>query len=86
VPTSKLYRPSDRHLLTKLVPTFVDSVCHVVSVTDPYGRILDFLDRPVIIYIYIYIYVIIMYLTLEFIVKSRDYMYFVLVCYNEIHT
>jgi hypothetical protein len=23
----------------------VDRGCHVVSVTDPYGRILDFLDR-----------------------------------------
>jgi hypothetical protein len=27
------------------LPTFVDRGCHVVSVTDPYGRILDFLDR-----------------------------------------
>jgi hypothetical protein len=25
-------------------PTFVDSGCNVVSVTDPYGRILGFLD------------------------------------------
>jgi hypothetical protein len=24
---------------------FADIGCHVVSVTDPYGRILDFLDR-----------------------------------------
>jgi hypothetical protein len=24
---------------------FADRVCHVVSVTDPYGRILGFLDR-----------------------------------------
>jgi hypothetical protein len=24
---------------------FADRGCHVVSVTDPYGRILDFLDR-----------------------------------------
>jgi hypothetical protein len=39
---SELYRPSDRHLL---VPLFADTVCHVVSATDPYGRILDFLDR-----------------------------------------
>jgi hypothetical protein len=29
----------------KLVPTFADRGCHVVSVTDPYGRVLDFLDR-----------------------------------------
>jgi hypothetical protein len=27
------------------MPTFGDSGCHVVSVTDPYGRILGFLDR-----------------------------------------
>jgi hypothetical protein len=36
--SSELYRPSDRHLLTKWLPTFVDRRCHVVSVTDPYGR------------------------------------------------
>jgi hypothetical protein len=29
----------------KLVPTYFHRGCHVVSVTDPYGRILDFLDR-----------------------------------------
>jgi hypothetical protein len=29
-------------LSAKLVPTFVDRVCHVVRVTDPYGRILSF--------------------------------------------
>jgi hypothetical protein len=29
---SKLYRPSDRCLSAKLVPTFADSGCHVVSV------------------------------------------------------
>jgi CBS-domain-containing membrane protein len=42
---SKLYRPSDRRLSAKLMPTFADRECHVVSVTDPYGRILGFLDR-----------------------------------------
>jgi hypothetical protein len=42
---SELYRPSDRRLLAKLVPTFADRRCHVVSVTDPYDRILAFLDR-----------------------------------------
>jgi hypothetical protein len=31
---SKLYRPSDRHLSAKLVPTFVVRGCHVVSVTN----------------------------------------------------
>jgi hypothetical protein len=39
------YRPSDRPLSAKLVPTFADRGCHVVSVTDPYARILGFLDR-----------------------------------------
>jgi hypothetical protein len=37
---SELYRPSDRRLFAKLVPTFADRRCHVVSVTHPYGRIL----------------------------------------------
>jgi hypothetical protein len=27
------------------VPTFADRGCHVVSVTDPYGGILSFIDR-----------------------------------------
>jgi hypothetical protein len=43
---SELYRPSDRRLSAKLVPTsFADRGCHVVSVTNPYGRILGFLDQ-----------------------------------------
>jgi hypothetical protein len=42
---SELYRPSDRRLLAKLVPTFAVRGCHVISVTEPYGRILGFLDR-----------------------------------------
>jgi hypothetical protein len=42
---SELYQPSDRRLLAKLVPTFADRRCHVISVTDPYDRILGFLDR-----------------------------------------
>jgi hypothetical protein len=33
---------SDRRLSVKLVPTFQNRGCHVVSVTDPYGSILDF--------------------------------------------
>jgi CBS-domain-containing membrane protein len=45
---SELYRPSDRRLLAKLVPTFADRGCHVVSVTDPYGRILGFLEFKLI--------------------------------------
>jgi CBS-domain-containing membrane protein len=32
-------------LSAKLIPTFADRGGHVVSVTDPYGRILGFLDR-----------------------------------------
>jgi hypothetical protein len=42
---SELYRQSDRRLSAKLVPTFEDRRCRVVTVTDPYGRILGFLDR-----------------------------------------
>jgi hypothetical protein len=41
----ELYRPSDHSLSAKLVPTFADRGCHVVSVTDPYGRTIDVLDR-----------------------------------------
>jgi hypothetical protein len=41
----ELYRPSDRRLSVKWLPTFADRGCHVVSVTDPYGRILGFLDK-----------------------------------------
>jgi hypothetical protein len=37
--------PTDSRLSAKLVPTSVDRWCHVVGVTDPYGRILGFLDR-----------------------------------------
>jgi hypothetical protein len=42
---SALCRPSDRRLSAKLVLTFADTECRVVSATDPYVRILDFLDR-----------------------------------------
>jgi hypothetical protein len=34
--------PSDRRLSAKAVPTFADRRCHVVSMTDPCGRILGF--------------------------------------------
>jgi hypothetical protein len=37
--------PSEHLLSVELVPTFANRGCHVVSVTDPYGRILGFLDR-----------------------------------------
>jgi hypothetical protein len=40
---SELYRPSDRRLPAKLMPTFADRRWHVVSVTDPYCRIVGFL-------------------------------------------
>jgi hypothetical protein len=36
---------TDRRLSVKWLPTFADRGCHVVSVTNPYGRILGFLDR-----------------------------------------
>jgi hypothetical protein len=42
---SELYRPSSRRLSAKLVPTFADRGCCVVSATDPHGHILGFLDR-----------------------------------------
>jgi hypothetical protein len=42
---SELYRPSDRRLSAKRLPTFADKGYQVVSVADPYGRILGFLDR-----------------------------------------
>jgi hypothetical protein len=42
---SELYRPSDRLLSAKWLPTLANRGCQVVSVTDPYGRILGFLDR-----------------------------------------
>jgi hypothetical protein len=29
----------------EVIAKFADRGCHVVSVTDPYGRILGFLDR-----------------------------------------
>jgi hypothetical protein len=41
----ELYRPNDRCLSAKLVPTFADRGCHMVSATDPYGRIIGLLDR-----------------------------------------
>jgi hypothetical protein len=42
---SELYWPRDRLLSAKLVSTFADRGSHVVRLTDPYGRILEFLDR-----------------------------------------
>jgi hypothetical protein len=37
---SQLYRPIGRRMSAKSVPGFAYTGCHVVSVTDPYGRIL----------------------------------------------
>jgi hypothetical protein len=42
---SELFRPSDRRMSAKLVSTFAERACRVVSATDPHGRILGFLDR-----------------------------------------
>jgi hypothetical protein len=42
---SEVYRSSDRRLSAKLVPTFSDRRWQVVSMTDPYGRDLGFIDR-----------------------------------------
>jgi hypothetical protein len=44
-PASELYPPIDRRMSAKLLPTFVNRGCCVVSTTDPYGRILGFLDH-----------------------------------------
>jgi hypothetical protein len=41
----RLLKISDHPLSAKLVPTFADRGCHVARVTNPYGRILSFLDR-----------------------------------------
>jgi hypothetical protein len=40
-----LYLPSDCRFSEKLLPTFADRGCQVVSMTDPYGLILGF-SRP----------------------------------------
>jgi hypothetical protein len=48
---SELYRPSDRRLSAKWLPTFADRGCHVVSVTDPNGRISRFSrQEPLLFY------------------------------------
>jgi hypothetical protein len=46
--------PTERPpLLSEVIANFffADRGCHVVSVTDPYGRIFDFLDRGRYFYI-----------------------------------
>jgi hypothetical protein len=45
---SKLYRPSDRRLLAKLVPTLVGRGCRVVSAMDPHGRIFGSRPEPLL--------------------------------------
>jgi hypothetical protein len=45
ISASELYRPSERHFSAKLVPTFTDRGCRVVSAMDPHGGVLGFLDR-----------------------------------------
>jgi hypothetical protein len=54
---SELYRPSDSRLSAKLVPTFADRRCYVVSETDPYGRNFGFLDQsyPIMRYNYVFL-------------------------------
>jgi hypothetical protein len=41
----ELYRPSEDRLSARSVQTFADWECYAVSVTDPYGGILGFLNR-----------------------------------------
>jgi hypothetical protein len=49
---SKLYKtiPSDRCLSAKLVLTFADRGCRVVSAMDPQDRFLDFLDPELLLF------------------------------------
>jgi hypothetical protein len=49
--TSQLYRQSDRRLSTKLLPTFADWGCRVVSATDPYDCILEFFGQEPLIFL-----------------------------------
>jgi hypothetical protein len=42
---SKLYLPSYRRFLAKIVPSFADTGIRVATVTGPYGRIMGFLYR-----------------------------------------
>jgi hypothetical protein len=42
---SELYRPSERFISAKLMPTFGDRGYRVASATDPDGSNLDFLGR-----------------------------------------
>jgi hypothetical protein len=44
-PRGLSHRQSDRLLSAKLLPTFPDRGCRVVSATDPHGRIIGYLDR-----------------------------------------
>jgi hypothetical protein len=37
--------PTERPPLVGVLPTFTDRGCSVISATDPYGRILGFIDR-----------------------------------------
>jgi hypothetical protein len=45
-----LYRPSDRRVPAKLVPTLADRGCRVVSATNPHGRNLGFLDPELLLF------------------------------------
>jgi hypothetical protein len=47
---SELYRLSNRRLSMKWLPIFADKGCHLVSVTDPYGRIQFSRQEPLLFY------------------------------------
>jgi hypothetical protein len=40
---TELYLPSDLRFSVKLVPTFTDRGCRLVSVTDPFSNIFTYL-------------------------------------------
>jgi hypothetical protein len=51
VSARELYRPSDRRLSAKLVPTFADRWYYVVNMTNPYANILGFSSPEPILFL-----------------------------------
>jgi hypothetical protein len=44
--------PTERTpLVGEVIPTLADRRCHMVSVTDPYGRIFDFIDLEPLLFL-----------------------------------
>jgi hypothetical protein len=79
-PDNKLNPPSDRRLSTKLVPTFAYRGCRVVRTTDPYGRILGFLDRPHLYLLFFILMFFFLYLCLLFFFPVKLNLFLSLIC------